>query len=193
MGPRALKVLSMCLWSCVKQPSLQNLTRLTQPLLPVWGISSKLRTRPSTPLFLTPAPWAPFRASNFPSATVSAAVIHRAFCGAVPNKNTFLDPWVPCDLAHVVTRIDMLLMVQTRCVHRFQAELWHPSFVVGSAGLINPLLPSEPRILECALSLWWTDRSWWFMDLSVGVQEKHNRARMSGWTKTPTHTHTNTM
>ncbi|TNN80989.1 hypothetical protein EYF80_008645 [Liparis tanakae] len=35
MGPRALKVLSVCLWSCRKRSSLQNFTKLIQPLLPV--------------------------------------------------------------------------------------------------------------------------------------------------------------
>lgn len=124
MGPRALKVLSMCLCSCLKQPSLQNFTRLTQPFFPVCGISSKLLSRPSTPLFLSPVPWPPFLPLNFPSTTVPAAVIHRALWEATP-KNTFLDPRAPCALVHPVTRMDMLLMVQTKCVHRPHAELWH--------------------------------------------------------------------
>ncbi len=122
MGPRALKVLSICLWSCLKRSSLQNFTKLTQPLLPVWGISSNLLTRPSTPLFLTPVLSDPFLPSNFPSTTAPAAVTQRARRGSTPQSR-YLDPQVPCALIQTVTW--KLLMVQTRWICRSHPELWH--------------------------------------------------------------------
>lgn len=128
----ALKVRSMCLWSCRKRSSLQNFTKLTQPLLPVWGISSKLRTCPPTPLFLFPA----LLPSNFPSTTVPVAVTLRARFGVTPQSR-FLDPQVPCALIHTVPRINMFLMIQ-----RFHPELWHSSLLFRQNCLFLSSIPS---------------------------------------------------
>lgn len=135
MGPRALKVRSMCLWSCLKLSSLQNFTRLTQPLLPVWGISSKLRTSPSTPLFLTP-----FLPSNFLSTTVPAAVTQSALCNVTPQSR-FLGQ-VPCALTHMGTRVDILLMAH-------HPELWHPSLSCSPDYVPPPSPTSYPWIFPC--------------------------------------------
>lgn len=128
----ALKVRSMCLWSCRKRSSLQNFTKLTQPLLPVWGISSKLRTCSSTPLFLSPALLPP----NFPSTTVPAAVTLRARFGATPQSG-LLDPQVTCALMHTVPRMNMLLMIQW-----FHPELWHSSLLSRQNCLFLSSIPS---------------------------------------------------
>lgn len=149
MGPRVLKVFSMCLWSCRKRSSLQNFTRLTQPFLPVWGISSKLLTRPSTPLFLTPALSAPFLPSNFPSTTVPAAVTQRARCGAT-LQSRFLDPQVPCALMPTVTRVFMLLMIK-----RSHPDLWHPSLSLRGWFFPSFILPtSYPWMCSNTLTNW---------------------------------------
>lgn len=183
MGPRALKVRSMCLWSCRKRSSLQNFTKLTQPLLPVWGISSNLLTRPSTPFFPTPALSALFLPSNFPCATVPAAATQRPLNGATPQSR-FLDPEVARALTHTVTWMYMLLMVQTgRVSSRVVTRL------VVSEGPITSLLHPQPRVLQCVLSLWWTDSGRWFMDVKIRVQENKNRAQMSSWSRTHKHTH----
>lgn len=129
MGPRALKVPSMCLWSCWKRFSLQNFTRLIQPFLPVWGISSKRRTRPSTPLFLT-AFTDPLPPSTSPSTTVPAAVTQKPFWGATPKN---LEPQVPC--APTLT-VETFLMVLTRsCRSASSTHVTHDA--VGR--IISPL------------------------------------------------------
>lgn len=168
MGPRALKVRSICLWSCLKRSSLQNFTRLTQPLLPVWGISSKLRTCPSTALFLNP-----FLPSNFSSTTVPAAVTQSALRNVMPQSR-FLDPQVPCALTHTVTRVDMLLMAR-------HSELWHPSLSCSTDYVPPPSPASYPWLRSISVM------NWWFMDVKVTAQVKHNTDQMFSY---KTHTDT---
>lgn len=81
----------MCLWSCWKRSSLQNFTKLTQPFLPVWGISSKRRTCSSTPPFLLPGSFLP---ANFPWTSFPAAVTAKALCGVTPHSR-LLSPQAP--------------------------------------------------------------------------------------------------
>lgn len=193
MGPRALKVLSMCLWSCWKRSSLQNFSRLTQPFLPVWGISSKLRTRPSTPPFLAPALSAPFPPSNFPSTTVPAAVTQRALCGVTPQSR-FLDPRAPCALIHTVTRMHMLLMI-----HWSHPEFWLPSSSSLQAWLfpssipnlisLNVLYPSDDLIADEDLWMWGSKFKRITTESKLKVDVKHTPGKgqkksESSWSKT---------
>lgn len=160
MGPSALKVLSICKWSCWKRFSLQNFSRLIHPFLPVWGISSNPRTRPSTPLFLTA-----FTVSSFPSTTVPAAVVHRTFGWPGPKN---LDPEVPDALTHAATPVDMLPMVQTTRVGWDYPKLWQLGSYLLGTHYFPP--PTSNRALDVCYH-WWTDRTTRFMNQWVRVQE----------------------
>lgn len=164
MGPRLLNVRSMCLWSCLKRSSLQNFTRLTQPLFPVWGISSKLRTRPSKPLLLTS-----FLLSNLSASSVPAADTHRALRGGTHSR--FLDPRGPCALTHTFSRVDMLLMVPTRRLSQPHPELWHPSSFLQS----SLFLSSYPWLWAISLMNWLQIMIYWCGDQSSReTQQKPN-------------------
>lgn len=155
MGPSCLKLLSMCLWRYLKRSSLQNFTRLTQPLLPVWGISSKLRTRPSTPLFPSPILSLPPGLLSTVLSTTVPAIQNPLW--AEPLRSPFLGPQAACPRMHrAVTWVDMLLMVPS--LH------WG---LVQSLKVSSSPLP-KPHILECAPSC---DGLIWANDLWIWRQE----------------------